>query len=194
MGKRKKEKKKKRQHEETLQQLEAQWLKKRRAADTTEASAGTVGSELQDEPADDSMDAVSDSDLHAAERVLTTFVGNPAMLSKPRFRNLRKLLHPLVDLQAQKVETGGLGTTGSAGPRRVGTTEPEEKTREKLKARDRELINSRVLRAARLKRLEEMCDKGKDEEDARTRVYRVPDGEPSLRFLRSDEIALDARS
>ena len=47
---------------------------------------------------------------------------------------------------------------------------------EKLKQRDLELINSRQLLAARLKKLEEMGREGKDEEPAKERVFRVPAG------------------
>ena len=47
---------------------------------------------------------------------------------------------------------------------------------QKLKQRDLELMNSRQLRAARLKRLEEMGQEGQAEAEGKELVWRVPDG------------------
>jgi hypothetical protein len=85
---------------------------------------------------------ISETDLQAAIRVLSKLGNDPAMLQAPRFRLLRTALHPVVEGQMKKCASGSSGMHPAQHQTRADTSSEEA-----LKAQDRELINSRTLRA-----------------------------------------------
>ena len=131
---------------------------------------------------------VSPEELATAIKVATALGNNLDVFRTRIFKPLRRALHPLVEDMSSRTSMdesaptcGGSGGGSGGSRKRSRHREPGEDSSsltadEQLKQRDLELINSRQMRAARLKKLEEMGREGKDEETAKETVFRVPDG------------------
>ena len=125
----------------------------------------------------DIMAGISDAELATTVRVVTVLGGNLDVFRTRPFKALRKAMHPIVSEQMKNYGAGSDSRSRKRSRWQKAGDDPQVLTaEEKLKQRDLELINSRQLRAARLKKLEEMGREGKDEETAKERVFRVPDG------------------
>lgn len=147
-----------------------------------ESHAGAVRGAVDLE--EDVMAGVSPEELVTAIKVATALGKNLDVFRTRIFKPLRRALHPLVEDMTSRDESApndGSSGKGERSRKRSRHREPGEDSSsltadEQLKQRDLELINSRLMRAARLKKLEEMGREGKDEETAKETVFRVPDG------------------
>lgn len=92
---------------------------------------------------------ISPTDLQAAERLFTTLSSHPSSFFTPMFRPLRLIMHPLIEEQLRRYELTNKKTL-------------KKRRRELMSGRERELEmdrqtrNTTILRAKRLKKLEEL--------------------------------------
>jgi hypothetical protein len=143
-----------------------------------ESHAGAVRGTVDLET--DVMAGVTPEELQTVIRVVTALGNNLAVFRTRVFKPLRRALQPIVEDMAGGADAAAGGGKGERSRKRR-FREPGDdlqtlSAEEQLKQRDLELINSRLMRAARLKKLEEMGREGKDEESAKEMVFRVPDG------------------
>lgn len=141
-----------------------------------ESHAGAVRGAVDLEA--DVMGGVTPEELQTAIRVVTALGDNLAVFRTRIFKPLRRALQPIVEdmTLGGDAAAGGVKSERSRKRSRLGEDSQSLSAEEQLKQRDLELINSRLMRAARLKKLEEMGRDGKDEETAKEMVFRVPDG------------------
>ncbi len=144
-----------------------------------ESHAGAVRGTVDLEA--DVMAGVTPEELQTAIRVMTALGENLAVFRTRIFKPLRRALQPIVEDMTGGADAAAGGGKGERSRKRSRFREPGDDSQvlsaeEQLKQRDLELINSRLMRAARLKKLEEMGREGKDEETAKEMVFRVPDG------------------
>jgi hypothetical protein len=144
-----------------------------------ESHAGAVRGAVDLEA--DVMAGLTPEDVQTAIRVVTALGNNLAVFRTRTFKPLRRALHPIVEDMKGAGDAPAGGGKSERSRKRSRFREPGEdlqaqSAEEQLKQRDLELINSRLMRAARLKKLEEMGRDGKDEETAKEMVFRVPDG------------------
>ena len=115
------------------------------------------------------MAGLTPEDVQTAIRVVTALGNNLAVFRTRTFKPLRRALHPIVEDMKGAGDAPAGGGKSERSRKRSRFREPGEdlqaqSAEEQLKQRDLELINSRLMRAARLKKLEEMGRDGKDEE------------------------------
>lgn len=141
-----------------------------------ESHAGAVRGAVDLEA--DVMGGVTPEELQTAIRVVTALGDNLAVFRTRIFKPLRRALQPIVEDMTVGAEAaaGGGKSERSRKRSRLGEDSQSLSAEEQLKQRDLELINSRLMRASRLKKLEEMGREGKAEETAKEMVFRVPDG------------------
>jgi NAD(P)-dependent dehydrogenase (short-subunit alcohol dehydrogenase family) len=115
---------------------------------------------------------VSAEDLAATIRVVTALGKDLSAFKTRMFKPLRAAMHPIIEEQMKSYGAKPGRKRGRAGSLGAQCLTADEE----LKKRDLELINSRQLRAARLKRLEEMGTEGQNEAEGKELAWRVPDG------------------
>jgi hypothetical protein len=174
LGKRKRQ----RQQEQLLQQaaLAAELpVGQGHIQDAAGSDAEDSGSGVPSSTAQDALDLISPADLATTIRVVTALGSDLATFRARMYKPLRAALHPIVE-EHMKNYDGPKGRKRGRAAEVLADGGSSLTAEQKLKQRDLELMNSRQLRAARLKKLEQMGLEGQAEAEGRELAWRVPDG------------------